>query len=129
MSDAEQPTAGLYREAADRLRELAKHHRRKGKMRNQRVRDPMVLASARGHEILHAQVAVVEQRLRQTVGETEWLAGPENLAALADLPGQWIDAVHKRRQPRVVVLDMGLSESPTYGAQGGSAYNGHFGCT
>src|SRR4029077_17051508 len=22
--------------------------------------------------------------------ETEWLAGPENLAALADLPGQWI---------------------------------------
>jgi hypothetical protein len=47
--------------------------------------------------------------------ETEWLAGPENLAALADLPGQWIDAVHKRRQPRVVVLDMDLSESPTYG--------------
>jgi hypothetical protein len=27
--------------------------------------------------------------------ETEWLAAPENLAALADLPGQWIDAVHK----------------------------------
>jgi len=61
--------------------------------------------------------------------ETEWLAGPENLAALADLPGQWIDAVHKRRQPRVVVLDMDSSESPTYGAQEGSAYNGHFGCT
>ena len=61
--------------------------------------------------------------------ETEWLAGPENLAALADLPGQWIDVVHKRRQPRVVVLDMDSSESPTYGAQEGSAYNGHFGCT
>ena len=61
--------------------------------------------------------------------ETEWLAGPENLAALADLPGQWIDAVHQRRQPRVVVLDMDSSESPTYGAQEGSAYNGHFGCT
>ena len=61
--------------------------------------------------------------------ETEWLTGPENLAALADLPGQWIDAVHKRRQPRVVVLDMDSSESPTYGAQEGSAYNGHFGCT
>src|SRR6266852_5155377 len=61
--------------------------------------------------------------------ETEWLAGPENLAALADLPGQWIDAVHKRRQPRVVVLDMDSSESPTYGDQEGSAYNGHFGCT
>ena len=38
-------------------------------------------------------------------------------------------AVHKRRHPRVVVLDMDSSESPTYGAQEGSAYNGHFGCT
>jgi Transposase DDE domain group 1 len=27
------------------------------------------------------------------------------------------------------VLDMDSSESPTYGEQGGSAYNGHFGCT
>src|ERR1700674_3907534 len=35
--------------------------------------------------------------------ETEWLARPENLAALADLPCQWIDAVHQRRQPRVIV--------------------------
>src|SRR5271165_2960564 len=61
--------------------------------------------------------------------ETEWLAGRENLAALADLPGQWIDAVHQRRPPRVVVLDMDSSESPTYGAQEGNADNGHFGCT
>jgi hypothetical protein len=61
--------------------------------------------------------------------ETEWLARPENLSALADLPGRWIDAVHRRRQPRVIVLDMDSSESPTYGAQEGSAYNGHFGCT
>jgi hypothetical protein len=55
--------------------------------------------------------------------ETEWLSRPENLAALADLPGQWIDKVHRRRPPRIVVLDMDSSESPT------SAYNGHFGCT
>src|SRR5882724_12061312 len=61
--------------------------------------------------------------------ETEWLARPENLAALADLPGLWIDAVHKRRPPRVIVLDMDSSASPTYGEQEGSAYNGHFGCT
>jgi Transposase DDE domain group 1 len=61
--------------------------------------------------------------------ETEWLARPENLAALANLPGRWIDTVHKRRQPRVILLDMDSSESPTYGAQEGSAYNGHFGCT
>src|SRR6202040_3715098 len=61
--------------------------------------------------------------------ETEWLARPENLAALADLPGQWIEAVHQRRPPRVIVLDMDSSESPTYGEQESSAYNGHFGCT
>src|SRR6202521_962848 len=61
--------------------------------------------------------------------ETEWVTRPGNPAALADLPGQWIDAVHQRRQPRVVVLDMDSSESPTYGEQEGSTYNGHFGCT
>ena len=61
--------------------------------------------------------------------ETKWLCRPENLFALADLPGQWIDKVHQRRPPRIVVLDMDSSESPTYGEQEGSAYNGHFGCT
>lgn len=54
---------------------------------------------------------------------------PENFAALADLPGQWIDTVHRRRPPRTIILDMDSSESPTYGEQEGSAYNGHFGCT
>src|SRR5215210_4736952 len=61
--------------------------------------------------------------------ETEWLTRPDNLAALADLSGRWIDKVHERRPPRIVVLDMDSSESPTYGEQEGSAYNGHFGCT
>ena len=61
--------------------------------------------------------------------ETKWLSRPENLAALADLPGQWIDKVHRRRPPKTIVLDMDSSESPTYGEQEGSAYNGHFGCT
>jgi Transposase DDE domain group 1 len=61
--------------------------------------------------------------------ETEWLTRPENFAALADLPGQWIDKVHQRRPPKTIVLDMDSSESPTYGEQEGSAYNGHFGCT
>ena len=61
--------------------------------------------------------------------ETKWLSRPENLAALADLPGQWIDKVHRQRPPRTIVLDMDASESPTYGEQEGSAYNGHFGCT
>ena len=53
--------------------------------------------------------------------ETKWLSRPENLAALADLPGQWIDKVHQRRPPRTIVLDMDSSESPTYGEQEGSA--------
>jgi len=61
--------------------------------------------------------------------ETEWLTRPENLAALADLTRQWIDPVHRRRPPRIVVLDMDSSESPTHGEQEGSAYNGHFSCT
>jgi hypothetical protein len=57
--------------------------------------------------------------------ETEWLSRPENLAALADLPSQWIDKVHQRRPPGTIVLNMDSSESPTYGEQEGSAYNGH----
>jgi hypothetical protein len=61
--------------------------------------------------------------------ETKWLSRPENLDALAGLPGQWIDKVHQRRPPRIIVLDMDSSESPTYGEQEGSAYNGHFGRT
>jgi hypothetical protein len=32
--------------------------------------------------------------------ETKWLSRPENLAALADLPGRWIDRVHQGRPPR-----------------------------
>ena len=53
----------------------------------------------------------------------------ENLAALVDLPGQWIDKVHHRHPPKRIILDMDSSESPTYGEQEGSACNGHFGCT
>jgi len=61
--------------------------------------------------------------------ETEVLATEENLAALADLSGQWIDTVHDRRPPTKIILDMDSSVSPTHGDQEGSAYNGHFGCT
>ena len=38
--------------------------------------------------------------------ETQWLAAPANLSALADLSGQWIELVHGRRPPRGIVLDM-----------------------
>src|SRR5713101_4673337 len=61
--------------------------------------------------------------------ETEWLASDENLAALTDLSGQWIDHVHGHHSPRSIVLDMDSSVSPTHGDQEGTAYNGHFACT
>jgi hypothetical protein len=61
--------------------------------------------------------------------ETEWLANDENLVALADLSGRWIDRVHSRRPPNGIVLDMDSSVSETYGDQEGTAYNGHFACT
>ena len=53
--------------------------------------------------------------------ETEWLATDENLAALTELSGVWIDRVHGRKPPKTIVLDMDSSESPTYGEQEGRA--------
>ncbi len=61
--------------------------------------------------------------------ETELLATDDNLVALANLSGIWIDRVHARKPPKVIVLDMDSSVSPTHGEQEGTAYNGHFGCT
>ena len=61
--------------------------------------------------------------------ETEWLTGEANLAALTDLSGAWIDRVCACKPQTTVVLDMDSSVSETHGAQEGSAYNGHFGCT
>ncbi len=61
--------------------------------------------------------------------ETAWLTNAANLAALADLSGARIDRVHARRPQTIIVRDMDSSVSETHGAQEGSAYNGHFGCT
>ena len=58
--------------------------------------------------------------------ETQWLAAPNNFAALADLSGQWIDLVHGRRPPRGIVLDMDSSVSPAHGEQEMSVWNGHY---
>jgi hypothetical protein len=44
--------------------------------------------------------------------ETEMLTQSENLDVLAELPGRWTDAVHDRRPPKVITLDMDSSESP-----------------
>ena len=61
--------------------------------------------------------------------ETEVLTGRTNAAALADMSGAWIDAVHARRPSHAVVLDMDSSVSPTHGEQEGTRWNGHFECT
>ena len=58
--------------------------------------------------------------------ETATLTQAENLAALADLSGHWIDAVHAQRPSKVIGLDMDSSESPVYGDQEGAMWNGHF---
>ena len=61
--------------------------------------------------------------------ETELLATDANIEVLADMNGAWIDKVHDRRPPKMIILDMDSSVSPTHGEQEGTAYNGHFGCT
>jgi hypothetical protein len=44
--------------------------------------------------------------------QTKWQSRPrEPLAAVADLPGQWIDKVHQRRPLKMTVLDMDSSET------------------
>ena len=47
--------------------------------------------------------------------ETEWLATDDNLTARTELSGLWIDRVHECRPPKMIVLDMDSSESPTSG--------------
>ena len=61
--------------------------------------------------------------------ETEVLTQPKNLKALHKLSGRWIDRLREHRTMRELILDMDSSVSETYGAQEGTAYNGHFGCT
>ncbi len=61
--------------------------------------------------------------------ETEVLTQNENMSALTDLSGQWIDMARSSRLTKTVVLDMDSSVSPTHGDQEGTAYNGHFECT
>lgn len=57
--------------------------------------------------------------------ETKMLTRPDNLAVLCDLPGRWIDAVHDRRPPKSITLDMDSSESPLHGDQEGAVWNRH----
>ena len=47
--------------------------------------------------------------------ETELLATDENVEALVDMNGVWIDKVHDRHPPKMIILDMDSSVSPTHG--------------
>jgi hypothetical protein len=93
-----------------------------------------------------AQRLAVDPVLRQVVGgratqkeaastsqmahfETQVLTQAQNLAALLDLPGQWIDQAQRRRPLDRLILDLDSSVSQTHGRQEGSAYNGYFECT
>ena len=44
--------------------------------------------------------------------ETQWLAAPANLSALADLSGQWIELVHGRRPPARYRARHGFKRKP-----------------
>ena len=77
----------------------------------------------------HAVTKQAASRSQMGRFETEVLATEENLTALAGLSGQWIDRVHAQHPPKMIVLDMDSSVSPTHGDQEGTAYNGHFGCS
>ena len=97
-------------------------------------------------DINDAERLCVDPAMRQVVGErakdktagsvsqmgrfeTDILTQPQNLKVLMNQPGQWVDKVHQRKPIKEIILDMDSSDSPTFGRQEGSAYNGHFGYT
>ena len=57
--------------------------------------------------------------------ETQILSTQNNLTALMNLSGRWIDKVQQRKPLKKLILDMDSSVSETYGDQQGTAYNGH----
>ena len=56
--------------------------------------------------------------------ETDVLTCTDNLAALMNMPGHWVDIIHQRKPIKKLILDMDSSVSPTYGQQEGAMYNG-----
>ena len=58
--------------------------------------------------------------------ETEILASEENLLGLMAVNRELVAQAETEDDSARVVLDMDSTESPVYGQQEGSAYNGHF---
>lgn len=88
-------------------------------------RDPVMRAIV-GRKWLEGAAASSSQMGRF---ETAWLASDDNLAALTDLSGAWIDRARHRRGSKTIVLGIDSIVSPSHGDQEGSSYNGHFGCS
>ena len=61
--------------------------------------------------------------------ETQMLSVKDNLKALSEVNGQWVERALEKTAHRRIILDMDSSASPVHGEQEDSAYNGHFGCT
>ncbi len=89
---------------------------------NRLCRDPVMRQLVGGWALKHGAASA------SAMGrfETAMLTQSDNLAALADLPGRWIDAVHDQRPQKSITLDMDSSESPVHGDQEGAMWNGHF---
>lgn len=59
--------------------------------------------------------------------EKEILTEGNNLEKMDEMLMKWIEKVDTERGKKEIVLDIDSSESPVYGEQEGSAYNGYFG--
>jgi len=64
----------------------------------------------------------------KTVGrfETKILTSGNNLDKMDEMLFKWIEKVNKVRAVKTIILDLDSSESPVFGDQEGSAYNGYF---
>ena len=61
--------------------------------------------------------------------ETQMLSVEDNLQALSEVNGRWVERALEKTTHRRIILDMDSSASPVHGEQEASGYNGHFGCT
>lgn len=64
-----------------------------------------------------------------TIGrfEKEILREGNNLSKMDELIMKWLEKIDAVRRPKEIILDIDSSESPVYGEQESSSYNGHFG--
>jgi len=60
--------------------------------------------------------------------QTDILIQQKNLDSLSDINGRWVQRSMSKTPHRRIILDIDSSESPVYGEQEWSEYNGHFGC-